>query len=135
MDQVSKALWIAVATSLPAVIPEFGKVSEDEIAIGIVFFAQRTCRLADRAGSKEAGRPTPVHASIVSSANRILNRCMLEKSMGAKDVGFNGVARGKTQPRDITLSLVPGARKTWSRRQKSPHVFACGLLELTKTYF
>ena len=86
MDQVSKALWIAAATSLPAVIPAFGKVSEDEIAIGIVFFAQRTCRLADRAGSKEAGRPRPVHASIVSSANRILNRCMLEKSMGAKDV-------------------------------------------------
>src|SRR6476620_6188127 len=95
MDQVSKALWIAAATSLPAVIPEFGKVSEDEIAIGIVFFAQRTCRLADRAGSKEAGRPTPVHASIVSSANKILNRCMLEKSMGVKDVAVQWRCAGK----------------------------------------
>src|SRR6478672_4987697 len=101
MDQVSKALWIAAATSLPAEIPTFGKVSEDEIAIGIVFFAQRTCRLADRAGSKEAGRPTPVHASIVSSANRILNRCMLEKSMGVKGRCGSMPLRGERRNRGI----------------------------------
>lgn len=76
---------MAPATSLPALILAFGNVSELETAIGITFLAQRTCRLADRAGSKEAGWPTPVHASIVSSVNGILNRLMLEISMGLKD--------------------------------------------------
>jgi hypothetical protein len=36
-----------------------------------------------------------VHASIVSSANRILNRCMREKSMGAKDVVVQWRCAGK----------------------------------------
>lgn len=82
VDQVSNALCIAPATSLPLVILAPGRVSDDEIAIVIVFFAQRTCRLAERAGSNEAGKPTPVHARIVSSANGVLNRRMFEKVDG-----------------------------------------------------
>lgn len=69
---------MAPMMSLWALILALGTDSEVEIAIGIVFLAQRTCRLEDRAGSKEAGRPTPVHASIVSRVNRILVRRMLE---------------------------------------------------------
>jgi hypothetical protein len=96
MDQVAKAPWIAPATSLPALILAFGKASEVETAIGIAFLVHRTCRFGDRAGSKEEGRATPVHASIVSSANWILNRRMLEKSMGLKDnLWFDGRRAGK----------------------------------------
>ena len=56
----------------------FGEVSEVDRAIDIVFLAHLTCRLADRAGSKEDGWPTPMHASIVSSTSRVLYRRMLE---------------------------------------------------------
>jgi hypothetical protein len=64
--------------SLCTLILALGTDNEVEIAIGIVFFAQRTCRLTDRAGSKEAGSPTPVQANIVSKVNRILDRRMFE---------------------------------------------------------
>ena len=71
-------------------------IRQVETAIGIAFLVHRTCRFADRAGSKEEGRATPVHASIVSSANWILNRRMLEKSMGLKDnLWFDGRRAGK----------------------------------------
>ena len=124
-DQVARAPWIAPVTSLPALILAFGKVSEVEKAIVIVFFDHRTERFATRAGSKDEGWPTPVHARIVSNARMVFFRRM-EIRDSVTTGGRLKRRAGNTLSRAI-LHFPGEARPQKSPDNKKPALFACGL--------